>query len=882
VIENAKLIQLEQTLTELSIESSENLPAYAAEIFNTSNHFYSLVPPYPYGDFTRNRKLQSKISSNRQTRPNSELWTDIDENDGVIEQNQMEIAKKAYTQIVLRCDKPNTIFIGDVAKNNSRALREKYDSDSIMNKVHILGNALSMRLANDDALINHIDTMRTAYHSLEGHGIKLPELVSVANLMISLPKDYDGVIAPFFHIHDAKLKFENVASALLGEQKRRKFLIFNNQSDEIAVSTSKQLNRNQRKKVFSCSNCGKRGHLAADCYVPKKPQAQQKDSRQKTTRSTNNVTQDDCKDDSMYAKHHSFVPVEIDEPETPKKVKSIIVKVENSNSQVSTHEVEAEFSAKQVKSRFARKRHSDAPPTPVKYPERMSNGLSQKSSPNDFEMEMETNEEDLNFINNELKNYPSAFNSNYPNKTKISGWIVDSGASLHMTHNRSLFQSFTESKGGKVKIADGNFIKIEGYGTVKVMIKTRSEPIALVLKQVAYVPMLHVNLMSVTKLDKNHFATLFENGKCQIKIHNEFIQLAIFKDNNYVVTEEFCQSAHLCIHDWHRRLAHRNLRDIKHLSEFGLKFTRCSCTSQCDACIKREPANLSFPKESRKPEKPLDTIVADICGALRVTSHGGSNYFLTLTDLYSDYTEVKFLRNKSDAKQHIVKFVMFLKNQLADKPKTFRSDKWGEFMDKELQTFLLSKGIKIELTAPNSPQQNRVAERKNRTLNDAVQTLLICSQLPECLWAEAMNNVIYTQNRIVRKGKSAAPIELFFNKNARASFIDFGSPVYVNIHKQGRGKFDPRAEVMKFLSVDDNTKGFRLWTGKRVIVECNIRSKECDKNVSYQYPITDKPILKESQNALEEKSSGLRRSERIKEQKTLNNASFIQNSPERN
>jgi hypothetical protein len=272
---------------------------------------------------------------------------------------------------------------------------------------------------------------------------------------------------------------------------------------------------------------------------------------------------------------------------------------------------------------------------------------------------------------------------------------VDSGASIHMAHNKCLFQSFTESHGGKVKIADGNFIKIEDYGTVKVMIETPSEPIALVLKQVAYVPMLHVNLMSVTKLDKDNFATLFEEGKCQIKIHNEFVQLAIFKDNNYVVTEEFFQSAHLCIHDWHRRLAHRNLRDIKHLSEFGLKFTRCSCLSQCDACMKEKSADLSFPKESQKPEKPLDIIVADVCGAMRVISHGGSNYFLTLTDLHSDYTEVKFLRNKSDAKQHIINYVMFMKNQLADKPKIFRSDRGVNLWTRNFKSFYLAKELKL-------------------------------------------------------------------------------------------------------------------------------------------------------------------------------------------
>ena len=127
-----------------------------------------------------------------------------------------------------------------------------------------------MRLENDETLTHHIDSMRTAYHSLESHGMKLPELVAVANLMISLPKDYDGVVAPFFHMSDEKLKFENVATALLDEQKRRKFLRSSNTVHDEFASATKQLNRFERKKFLSCNDCGKRGHLAQQCWNNKK------------------------------------------------------------------------------------------------------------------------------------------------------------------------------------------------------------------------------------------------------------------------------------------------------------------------------------------------------------------------------------------------------------------------------------------------------------------------------------------------------------------------------------------------------------------------------------------------------------------------------------
>lgn len=315
-------------------------------------------------------------------------------------------------------------------------------------------------------------------------------------------------------------------------------------------------------------------------------------------------------------------------------------------------------------------------------------------------------------------------------------------------------------------------------------------------------------------------------------------------ENNYLVDEVKCFSASPCVHEWHRRLAHRNLRDIKHLSEFGLTITRCNCSDQCDSCMKGKSTALPFP-DSIKPDSALDIIVSDVCGPFNTQSIGGSRYFLTITDVFSDYTEVKFLRHKHEAKDHIINFVEFTKTQLSKRPKIYRTDGGGEFVNIELQNYLKREGIRIETTVPNTPQQNGIAERKNRTLNDSVRTLLIASNLPKYLWAEAMNNVVYTQNRIVRKNRKFAPIELFFNKKARATFIEFGKPVYVTTAKQGRSKLEPRAEIMKFLSVDDNAKGFRLWNGSKIVIERNIRSK-ADLKLNYRTPLSETVIKTKS------------------------------------
>ena len=137
-----------------------------------------------------------------------------------------------------------------------------------------------------------------------------------------------------------------------------------------------------------------------------------------------------------------------------------------------------------------------------------------------------------------------------------------------------------------------------------------------------------------------------------------------------------------------------------------------------------------------------------------------------------------------------------------------------------------------------------------------------------------MNNVVYTQNRIIRKDQSCAPIELFFLRKARATFVEFGAPVYATTPQQGRGKMEPHAELMQFLSVDDTAKRFRLWNGSKVVVSRNIRPRE-NLTINYSEPLRQTAILKDisedkddenpidSDETLENQTPAPRRSKRL-------------------
>lgn len=475
-------------------------------------------------------------------------------------------------------------------------------------------------------------------------------------------------------------------------------------------------------------------------------------------------------------------------------------------------------------------------------------------------------------LNKSIETYESAFftqKSNLPNET----WIIDSGASIHMTGNLRFFISFDPKHNGYVKVANGKNIPIKGKGSVKFFIKTANEPFAILIKGVAYVPDLKVNLISVSELTKSHGPILFDKDTCLLKVDDSFMKIGKFIDTSYELTiVEKGEQALLCAHEMHLKMAHRNLRDIRRLKNNGFTITRCNCSDECEACIKGKFTKLPF-THSEKPENPLDVIVSDLCGPFKTQSINGSKYFMTFVDVCTDFTTVYFLKHKNEATSLIKTYIEFTKTQLARKPKIFRSDGGGEYINKELEEYLNSEGIIFQRTVPYTPEQNGIAERKNRTLNDSVRTLLIASELPDALWVEAMNNVVYTHNRIIRKEKELSPIELFFGKTVAKIFMEFGQPVYVATQMISRGKLSPHAKVARFLSVDNRAKGFRLWDGTKVIVERNIRPRT-NTQVSYEENFSECPIADDCENnkPVEGPKESLRRSERIKAQNVCNSA----------
>ncbi|GJW53924.1 putative reverse transcriptase domain-containing protein [Tanacetum coccineum] len=142
---------------------------------------------------------------------------------------------------------------------------------------------------------------------------------------------------------------------------------------------------------------------------------------------------------------------------------------------------------------------------------------------------------------------------------------------------------------------------------------------------------------------------------------------------------------------------------------------------------------------------------------------------------------------------------------------------------------------KCTIKTARTPQQNRVAERRNRTLIEAARTMLTDSKLPTTFWAEAVNTACYVQNRVlVVKPHNKTPYELFYGRTPTLSFMrPFGCPVTILNTIDHLGKFDGKADKGFFVGYFLNSKAFRVFNSRTRIVKENlhIRFSESTPNV---------------------------------------------------
>ena len=142
-----------------------------------------------------------------------------------------------------------------------------------------------------------------------------------------------------------------------------------------------------------------------------------------------------------------------------------------------------------------------------------------------------------------------------------------------------------------------------------------------------------------------------------------------------------------------------------------------------------------------------------------------------------------------------------------------------------MDEFCAKNGIEHTFSAPRTPQQNGVAERKNRTLIEMARTMLCNNNLPKYFWAEAVNTACYISNRVfIRPILKKTPYELWKGKRPNISYFHpFGTKCYIlNNGKDQLAKFDAKSDEGVFLGYSLTSKAYRVFNKRTLVVEESI------------------------------------------------------------
>jgi hypothetical protein len=182
------------------------------------------------------------------------------------------------------------------------------------------------------------------------------------------------------------------------------------------------------------------------------------------------------------------------------------------------------------------------------------------------------------------------------------------------------------------------------------------------------------------------------------------------------------------------------------------------------------------------------------------------------------------LQDKSEAKGVVKKFIRRVQNEFELKVKNIRSDNGSEFRNTQVEEFLDEEGIKHELSAPYTPQENGTVERKNSMLIEAARTMLDEYKTLDSVWAEAINTACHAANRLyLQKYLNKTPYEIITGKKPCVHYFRvFGCKCFILSKKPKASKFAPKVDEGFLIGYGTNKHAYRVFNKTTGCVETTV------------------------------------------------------------
>src|SRR5712672_395309 len=253
-------------------------------------------------------------------------------------------------------------------------------------------------------------------------------------------------------------------------------------------------------------------------------------------------------------------------------------------------------------------------------------------------------------------------------------WMIDSGATHHITPHASDFSSYSKIK-GTVRLGDKSTVAQEGVGSVT--IKT-SEGYMIMLSNVLHVPMINMRFISVSALEIKGSEIIFTSGAAKILIGGKTIASGVRDQKLYWLDAAPIANLNLhtgstpaSLHIWHQCMGHISHSALKVHGPKALKGLDIDNTTvapaTCHGCELGKSMCQPFPRSIKKSNRILEIVHSNLAGPMQSKSIQGSEYTATFIDDYSRHAVVYYLRSKDQFVAALKQFLIWAETQTSHK-----------------------------------------------------------------------------------------------------------------------------------------------------------------------------------------------------------------------
>ena len=416
-------------------------------------------------------------------------------------------------------------------------------------------------------------------------------------------------------------------------------------------------------------------------------------------------------------------------------------------------------------------------------------------------------------------------------------WVIDSGASHHLTCNAALLEDLKPLPTPiDIQFGDGQVATAVALGTAHLHSTDRNgDPVNIMLTDVRYVPAATVSLLSVAAAEERGATVTFAGGVCFISMGKDIILEAPRSDGLYIVPGHpvahpaSVEAGYITVQPpeetpelWHSRLGHVGYRKLAKVLDMvdGINLPPKTLADfkapACEPCILGKQDRRPFTSSETATTQPMQLVHADVVGPIALPALDTARYVLTVLDDYSGFTVVETVATKAAVPGVLAVVLSMLETMSGKQLQILRTDRGTEFVNNEVTHLLQQRGARHQTSVPYTPQQNGKAERHNRTLVERARTSILATDLPYSLWGEAIECAAYLHNRLPTAKRDRTPLELFTGERPDISHLrTWGCKGWAKLLVGREGKFHALAVPCRMVGYSLNSKAYRLYLPDR-------------------------------------------------------------------